>query len=125
MKEFNLEEAKKGNPVCTRDGRKARILCFDLKSGHYTIAAAVEVEGCERVLTYTRDGHYNISINEYSCDLMMAIEKHEGWVNLYKSPSAIEEGNYPYFGEIYETEEEAKRNKDSFYIATIKIEWEE
>ena len=29
MKPFDLEAAKAGKPVCTRDGRKARINCFD------------------------------------------------------------------------------------------------
>ncbi len=27
MREFNLEEAKSGVPVCTRDGHAARIIC--------------------------------------------------------------------------------------------------
>ena len=31
LKEFDLEAAKAGKPVCTRDGRKARIICFDAK----------------------------------------------------------------------------------------------
>lgn len=29
FKPFDLKKAKKGKPVCTRDGRKARIICFD------------------------------------------------------------------------------------------------
>lgn len=29
LKEFDLEAAKAGKPVCTKDGRKARIICFD------------------------------------------------------------------------------------------------
>ena len=29
LKEFDPEAAKAGKPVCTRDGRKARIICFD------------------------------------------------------------------------------------------------
>jgi hypothetical protein len=29
MKPFNIEEAKAGKPVCTRDGRKAYIVCFN------------------------------------------------------------------------------------------------
>ena len=32
MKEFNLEQAKAGKPVCRRDGKKARIICYDAKS---------------------------------------------------------------------------------------------
>ena len=29
LKPFDLKAAKSGKPVCTRDGRKARIICFD------------------------------------------------------------------------------------------------
>ena len=29
MKEFDIELAKQGHPVCTRDGRKVRVLCYD------------------------------------------------------------------------------------------------
>ena len=31
LKEFDIEAAKAGKPVCTRDGGKARIICFDKK----------------------------------------------------------------------------------------------
>jgi hypothetical protein len=36
MKEFDLELAKAGHPVCTRDGKPVRIVCFDAK-GDYPI----------------------------------------------------------------------------------------
>ena len=46
LKPFNLEEAKQGKPVCTMDGRKARIICFDrrlfYKNVSYPILALVE-----------------------------------------------------------------------------------
>ena len=29
MKKFDIEQAKHGAPVCTRDGREVRILCMD------------------------------------------------------------------------------------------------
>lgn len=32
MKPFDLELAKQGKPVCTRDGRAVRILCYDFIS---------------------------------------------------------------------------------------------
>lgn len=38
MKPFNLEEAKAGKPVCTRDGRKVNILRFDLNNPYPIIA---------------------------------------------------------------------------------------
>lgn len=43
LKEFNLEAAKAGKPVCTRDGRKARIICFDtINKSNYPIIALLE-----------------------------------------------------------------------------------
>lgn len=43
FKPFNLEQAKAGKPVCTRDGRKARIICFNAKTlCDYPIIALVE-----------------------------------------------------------------------------------
>lgn len=42
-KPFDLEQAKAGKPVCTRDGRKARIICFNAKTlCDYPIIALVE-----------------------------------------------------------------------------------
>lgn len=32
MREFNLDEAKRGVPVCTRDGHAARIICTNCQS---------------------------------------------------------------------------------------------
>lgn len=42
LKPFDLEAAKTGKPVCTRDGRKARIICFDKKDINYPIVALIE-----------------------------------------------------------------------------------
>ena len=42
LKPFDLEAAKAGKPVCTRDGRKVRIICFDRINGdYYKIVACV------------------------------------------------------------------------------------
>lgn len=46
MKPFDLEAAKAGKPVCTRDGRKARIICFD-RNWEYPIVALIECENGE------------------------------------------------------------------------------
>jgi len=43
--------------------------------------------------------------------------RREGWINIYKGG---EIGQY-----AHDTEELAKREVDTFYVATIKIEWEE
>ena len=118
MKEFNLEEAKAGKSVCTRDGRPARIICFDAKGKYPIIALVSEISGDEYCYAYTKNGAYSCSADVY--DLMMAIEKHEGFINIYKHENTRD------VGALYDTMEQAKQGKDKTnYITTIKIEWEE
>lgn len=120
FKKFDLEAAKAGKPVCTRDGRKARIICFDKKGDGYPILALVEAGGGESLFQYTEDGMYLTCSDGDDRDLIMAPEKHEGWVNIYETRGKR------FSGEIYDTEKEAENGKGAAgYITTIKIEWEE
>lgn len=81
MKPFNLKDAKAGKPVVTRDGRPARIICWDRKKKDYPIIALIGVE--EDIASFTADGRY-ISCEQDPNDLFMASEKKEGWMNIYK-----------------------------------------
>ena len=122
LKPFDLEAAKAGKPVCTRDGRKARIICFDYngETGDYPIVALVSYNkgnNCyERILKYTSDGRFNKYVDYYAHDdnLMMLPEKKEGWANVYKDL-------------VYDTKDEALAGKSESrgYIDTIKVSWEE
>ena len=89
LKPFDLEAAKAGKPVCTRDGRKARIISFDRHGEDCPIIALVvdsKNAECEEVIDYTLDGICNENIiNHNKYDLMMLPQKKEGWVNIYKS----------------------------------------
>ena len=122
MKQFNLEEYLK-NPdrrIITRDGRNVRIVCTDRKSATFPIV--VLIEGCyqENICAYTKDGLYSHGM-ECPCDLFFAPIKKEGWVNMYKTRSGATQ-----IGKIYSSKEEAEMGrKDSNYISTAKIEWEE
>ena len=113
LKPFNLQKAKEGNPVYTRDGRKARIICFD-RNDLYPIVALIECEdGKEIIGAYSKEGQTEI-YEIKGTDLMMLSEKKEGWVNVYKNqihntPESAEEGH--------------KGTTD--YIKTIKVSWEE
>ena len=113
LKPFDLEAAKEGKPVCTRDGRKARIICFDLKNDEYPIVAAVGNDSSETLFSYTTNGEIADGI-ESDKDLMMLPEKKERWVNVYKEL-------------CYESKEEAIRHiaPGTHYIDTIRVEWEE
>ena len=124
LKPFDLQKAREGKPVCTRDGHKARIICFDYngETGDYPIVALVHYNKgnkCyERVLKYTSDGLFNKYRDcQHDDDLMMLPEKKEGYVNIYCS-------------QVYNTLEKAKEaykisGNDDNYLQTIKIEWEE
>lgn len=121
LKEFDLEAAKAGKPVCTRDGRRARIICFD-RNWEYPIVALIECEnGEEMISACDKDGKARIYETQ-GTDLMMLPEKKEGWINIYTSYCGIETGI-----SVYETEEIAKKGVDNntSYLGTIKIEWEE
>lgn len=126
LKPFDLEAAKAGKPVCTRDGRKARIISFDRHGEDCPIIALVvdsKNAECEEVIDYTLDGICNENIiNHNKYDLMMFPQKKEGWINIYTSYDGIETGI-----SVYETKEIAKKGVDNSvsYLGTIKIEWEE
>lgn len=123
LKPFDFEAAKAGKPVCTRDGRKARIICFDtINKGNYPIIALLEDKGCEAIFYYTKDGKCNVGTER---DLMMLPEKKEGWVNVYKSYNVGKKT--PCIASIYPTKEEAKKSSvvGLDYVDTVKIEWEE
>ena len=126
MKPFNLEQAKAGAPVCTRDGRPVRIVCYDMGSkGSYPILALVKDEdGVEDPAVYKLDGRYVVDL-ECDDDLMMAPVKREGWVNLYTRHSGATATDQCV---LYQSEKEARSRtlKDNgVYVATVKIEWEE
>lgn len=123
MKPFDLEAAKAGKPVCTRDGRKARIICFDtINKGNYPIIALLEDKGSEAIFYYNKDGKCNVGTE---LDLMMFPQKKEGWVNVYKSYNVGKK--IPCMASIYPTKEEAKKSSvvGFDYVDTVKIEWEE
>ena len=124
LKKFDLEAAKAGKPVCTRDGRKARIICFDRHGEDCPIIALVvdsKNAECEEVIDYTLDGICNENIiNHNKYDLMMLPEKKEGWINLCKN----NHGDTLAVG-VFPNREEAVSNCPPSYLSTIKIEWEE
>ena len=126
LKPFSLELAKQGKPVCTRDGRKARIICFD-RNGRMPIVALITNAGREDTYYYFNDGKGNNNERDYN--LMMLPEKKEGWVNIYKSDN----GTY-YTGAIFYEKNDALVNTTEIEITTgisrdcidtVKISWEE
>ena len=125
MKRFSLEEYLK-NPskkVVTRMGRKVRIICTDREDSIYPVVALVKDDNrkLDVLVTYTKDG-IPAEYNEEYYTLFFVPEKKEGWINLYKTNSIISPGP-----RAYDTKEDAESaaGDKSYYISTIKIEWEE
>ena len=125
MKQFNLEEylAHPERKVVTRDGREVRIICTDRKNhdSQPIIALVENDEDEEKVRSYKIDGKWSIDGLENSFDLFFAPEKHEGYVNVYRSVVY----NEAYCGKIYASKEEAECHSNNSILATVKIEWEE
>lgn len=117
LKEFNLEAAKAGKPVCTRDGRKVRIISFDAKrKDEKNIIALIpskEYPEFEDLIAYPNNGNYHGG-HENDGDLMMLPQKKEGWIIIHKEA-------------IYdkETAEKIARETTANVIRIQKIEWEE
>ena len=127
LKPFDIEAAKSGKPVCTRDGRKVRIICFDRINGDYykIVACVTAFDGdFEEVLFYGIDGYIVDSQNPKDEDLMMLPEKKEGWINICRNLNTNKAELDT--KDIYNTKEEALQNLSSMtYVTTVKIEWEE
>lgn len=125
LRPFDLEAAKAGKPVCTRDGRKARIICFDAKrkdgKNIMALIPSKEYPGFEDLVAYPNNGNYHGG-HENDGDLMMLPEKKEGWVNIYGEEKERYCSNV-----IYSSKEEALNISKQLeeHITTIKIEWEE
>lgn len=120
LKPFDLDKAKAGKQVCTRDGRKARIICFDrklfFKKVSYPILALVErSDGEDDVCAYNEKGRVLIEDDlEFKDDLMMIPEKREGWIVVSKNAT------------IYDSLEDVKKSFDSDNdLGICKIEYEE
>ena len=122
MKEFNLQEYLK-NPsqkVMTRDGRKARIVCTDMKN-EQPILALITEGNREDIRFYSQNGVWCNNFPNHKLDLVFAPIKKKGWINIFRYKTDL------YSGDIFETKEKAEKmgKLSKNYITTIKIEWEE
>lgn len=139
LKPFDIQKAREGKPVCTRDGRKARIICFDRvtnSTNEYTghlIVLVTNPNGDEQSFYYTEKGNLagEDEYDNHKWDLMMLLEKKEGWVNVYDADTTFRFVE----GMVYNTKDEAiqrakeevtngQREKNE-YVDTVKICWEE
>ena len=119
MKPFDLKKAQMGHPICTRDGRNARIICTDC-AGTLPIIALVEIGSVEVACYYLTDGK-NASPSESNYNLFLAPIKNIGYVNIYQ----LRAGE-PYCGRItLSPAKPVEKNGVRCLAEAIKIEWED
>ena len=129
MEQFSLEKylANPSRKVVTRSGHSVRIICTDRKAFQAEpsrkVIGLVDMSYCEEAkIWYEKGNYYANSISSF--DLFFAPEKHEGWVNIYKSKY----DGYD-LSQVYQRKEDAENEKyindSDVYITTTKIEWEE
>lgn len=122
MKEFNLQEylANPSQKVMTRDGRKVRIVCTDMKN-EQPILALITEGNREDIRFYSQNGVWCNDFPNHKLDLVFIPIKKKGWINIFRCKTEL------YIGDVFETKEEAEKmgKLSKNYITTIKIEWEE
>jgi hypothetical protein len=112
MREFNLEQALAGHPVCTRDGREVtQLVKFDCESDYCVFGVVKD----SHVVCWFESGRYLESV-ESKTDLFMAPVKKTGWVARYKDTWVG--------GKIYPTELDAQTHEPDA-LSYHQIEWEE
>lgn len=128
---FDIELAKKGYQVVTRNGRPVRILSYDFENQLYPIVAAVKkidenCHACEEIQMYTSEGHYGSPNPPSPLDLRIRCYMYSGWTNVYNIDSNIFSSDHLGWDAdlIYPSKEEALEMKRSEgYMATVPIEW--
>lgn len=128
---FDIELAKKGYQVVTRNGRPVRILSYYFENQKYPIVAAIkkideDTQVCEEIQIYTSEGHYDGPNPPSPLDLMIRCYMYSGWTNVYNIDSDIRLSDHLGWGAdlIYPSEKEAREMKRSEgYMATVPIEW--
>lgn len=116
MSPFNLELAKQGKEICTREGNKARIVSYNGVTNRPIIALITLIDDDENEreypVTYYPDGKLYKDPNELSdLDLMMVHETKTGYIHI------------PHGMNFFENEEIAKKNCPDGYIV-CRIEFD-
>lgn len=123
LKPFDLEAAKNGAEVITRDGRAVRLLCFDRKSEDGPIVGLVYNADIDEEFErswYCSGQFYKDKDNK--TDLFMKPVKKTGWVNVYDEPGSCRVGSF----KIYASKEAAEEGRGGSHAKgqAIKIEWQ-
>lgn len=85
MKPFDLKKAISGDPIVTKDGRKAR---FITHIPECTYGVVVVLEGANVPSAYNEKGLSTFSTEIDAYDLFMATKKRTVYVNFYENGTA-------------------------------------
>lgn len=125
MKPFNLEEAKAGKKVCTREGYDVEIFDFNLRQcqGDLLCIARKPTED----YVFFCDKHGRVYGLERSLNDLFMNDKNVGYVAIYNNVTTDDINERHSGMNIFKTEQEcvSKCGHDIKFIATAKIEWEE
>ena len=108
MKPFDIEKAKAGEAVCTRDGRDVRILCYDMKNETHSIVGLVMTDSREHQESFTLRGEYESHDPAGHLDLFMKDKEVTEWLFIIENNE----------GERFPV---TTRDKDNFVAHTGKV----
>lgn len=119
MKPFNLEAAKAGAALITRDGRDAQFIAH-LPGCETEYRLLALIAGARRATTHCEDGAV-FEGYQRPTDLFMATRKRTVWINLYRV-GAQHVATYPYL-----TREAAATSPHqyTYFVGTFPIEFED
>lgn len=101
-----------------------RIICTD-KKGCFCIVALVSDGDEEDTYTYDSNGTRQLPLDS-DRELVFASIKHEGWVNIFTYTTSTMRTDGNVFGSYEEARDSAENNPCAkYYVATVKVEWEE
>lgn len=107
---FDLEAAKAGAPLVTRDGRKARFVAH-VPEAHARYRVLAMIDGGSAAFAFHENGAYYSNL-EYEVDLFMAPKpKRTVWVNIYGNRVAA----------FFDTEKEAREVFDYAPCAALAV----
>ena len=108
MKPFDIEKAKAGEAVCTRDGRDVRIVCYDKAGDDYPILALVMVDDHEIMHSFSVSGYQLSKGVQSKSDLFMKDKEVTEWLFIIENNE----------GERFPV---TTRDKDNFVAHTGKV----
>jgi hypothetical protein len=125
MKPFDLEAAKRGEPIVTRDGRKV-IHFHHIETDTSRLCCVVQVEGQAGAGWVPKNGRYDDAVDGVD-DLFMAPKMVTKYLNVYDSRAHGSYDGQSSF--LFDNEEAAKDNADrnavKVIVRAMPIQWEE